>query len=102
MGICPSLLINKTEINRIFFFAGLFSLVGGLQEVGSIKALAMKALDVTEGDMTTASLLILWGSGLASATIDNIPFVATMIPLIKDMAEGLGLAVDSEPINILW
>lgn len=93
---------DSIEWVTIFFFAGLFSLVGGLQEVGLIKALAMKALDVTEGDMTTASLLILWGSGLASATIDNIPFVATMIPLIKDMAEGLGLAVDSEPINILW
>lgn len=93
---------DSIEWVTIFFFAGLFSLVGGLQEVGLIKALAMKALDVTEGDMTTASLLILWGSGLASATIDNIPFVAIMIPLIKDMAEGLGLAVDSEPINILW
>jgi Na+/H+ antiporter NhaD/arsenite permease-like protein len=93
---------DSIEWVTIFFFAGLFSLVGGLQEVGLIKALAMKALAVTEGDITTASLLILWGSGIASATIDNIPFVATMIPLIKDMAEGLGLAVDSEPINILW
>lgn len=86
----------------IFFFAGLFSLVGGLQEVGLIKKLAMLALDVTEGNIQSASLLILWGSGLASATIDNIPFVATMIPLIKDMADGLGLAVDSAPINTLW
>lgn len=86
----------------IFFFAGLFSLVGGLQEVGLIKKLAMFALDVTEGNIQSASLLILWGSGLASATIDNIPFVATMIPLIKDMADGLGLAVDSAPINTLW
>ncbi|MBA2942230.1 ArsB/NhaD family transporter [Paenibacillus sp. CGMCC 1.16610] len=86
----------------IFFFAGLFSLVGGLQEVGLIKKLAMLALDVTEGNIQSASLLILWGSGVASATIDNIPFVATMIPLIKDMADGLGLAVDSAPINTLW
>jgi Na+/H+ antiporter NhaD/arsenite permease-like protein len=94
--------LASIEWVTIFFFAGLFSLVGGLQEVGLIKKLAMLALDVTEGNMQSASLLILWGSGLASATIDNIPFVATMIPLIKDMADGLGLAVDSAPINTLW
>lgn len=94
--------LASIEWVTIFFFAGLFSLVGGLQEVGLIKKLAMLALDVTEGNIQSASLLILWGSGLASATIDNIPFVATMIPLIKDMADGLGLAVDSAPINTLW
>jgi Na+/H+ antiporter NhaD/arsenite permease-like protein len=94
--------LASIEWVTIFFFAGLFSLVGGLQEVGLIKKLAMLALDVTEGNIQSASLLILWGSGLASATIDNIPFVATMIPLIRDMAHGLGLAVDSAPINTLW
>ncbi|MEW9699041.1 ArsB/NhaD family transporter [Paenibacillus sp. SI8] len=93
---------DSVEWVTIFFFAGLFSLVGGLQEVGLIKHLAMKALEVTEGDIGIAAILILWGSGIASATIDNIPFVATMIPLIKDMADGLGLAVDSPQINTLW
>ncbi|TXK76545.1 ArsB/NhaD family transporter [Paenibacillus sp. N3.4] len=93
---------GAVEWVTIFFFAGLFSLVGGLQEVGLIKALALKALEITGGNIPTASVLILWGSGIASATIDNIPFVATMIPLIKEMADGLGLAVDSAPINTLW
>ncbi|NEW06131.1 ArsB/NhaD family transporter [Paenibacillus sp. SYP-B3998] len=93
---------DSVEWVTIFFFAGLFSLVGGLQEVGLIKDLAMKALDVTEGNIGTASILILWGSGIASATIDNIPFVATMIPLIKDMADALGLAVDSPQVTTLW
>ncbi|MFD0694884.1 ArsB/NhaD family transporter [Paenibacillus sp. GCM10027628] len=93
---------DAVEWVTIFFFAGLFSLVGGLQEVGLIKDLAMKALDVTEGDIRIASVLILWGSGIASATIDNIPFVATMIPLIKDMAAGLGLSVNSPEVNTLW
>ncbi|MFC5448035.1 ArsB/NhaD family transporter [Paenibacillus aestuarii] len=92
----------SVEWVTIFFFAGLFSLVGGLQEVGLIKSLAMKVLDITEGNIGLASVLILWGSGIASATIDNIPFVATMIPLIKDMAAGLGLAPDSLEVNTLW
>ncbi|MNI01228.1 Arsenical pump membrane protein [compost metagenome] len=93
---------QSVEWGTIFFFAGLFTLVGGLQEVGIIRDLATKALEITQGDVKLASVLILWGSGFASATIDNIPFVATMIPLIKDMAVGLGLANDSAAINTLW
>jgi len=92
----------SVEWVTIFFFAGLFSLVGGLQEVGLIRSLAMNVLDITGGNIGFASVLILWGSGIASATIDNIPFVATMIPLIKDMAAGLGLAPDSLEVNTLW
>jgi Na+/H+ antiporter NhaD/arsenite permease-like protein len=93
---------HSVEWVTIFFFVGLFALVGGLQEVGIIRNLATKALEITGGDISMASVLILWGSGIASATIDNIPFVATMIPLIKDMSEGLGLAADSPQINTLW
>lgn len=94
--------LGSVEWVTIFFFAGLFTLVGGLQEVGIIKNLAEKMLDLTGGDIGMAAGLILWISGFASATIDNIPFVATMIPLIKDMAEGLQLAPDSFEINALW
>lgn len=90
------------EWPTIFFFAGLFILVGALQEVGVIKFLATKALAVTGGDLTVASLLILWVSGITSAFIDNIPYVATMIPLIKDMIVGLGLPVDSIQADTLW
>jgi Na+/H+ antiporter NhaD/arsenite permease-like protein len=86
----------------IFFFAGLFTLVGGLVDIGLIKSLAEKALEVTGGDISVASYFILWVSGIASATIDNIPFVATMIPLIKDMAIGMGLSPDSPQIDVLW
>lgn len=93
---------HSVEWISIFFFAGLFTLVGGLQEVGVIKQLATQALNITNGDISCAAVLILWVSGVASAFIDNIPFVATMIPLIKDMAEGLGLAVSSPEINALW
>ncbi len=86
----------------IFFFAGLFVLVGGLIDIGLISSLAKEVLDVTNGDIGFAAVLILWVSGIASATIDNIPFVATMIPLIQDLATGLGLSVDSPQIEVLW
>ncbi|MBA4495383.1 ArsB/NhaD family transporter [Paenactinomyces guangxiensis] len=94
--------LDFVEWQSIFFFAGLFTLVGGLQEVGIIKQLATQALEITNQDIVYSAILILWGSGIASGIIDNIPFVATMIPLIKDMAAGLGLAVDSAQINALW
>jgi Na+/H+ antiporter NhaD/arsenite permease-like protein len=86
----------------IFFFAGLFVLVGALVDIGLIKTLAQKVLDVTGGDIRLASILILWVSGGASATIDNIPFVATMIPLIKDLTTGLGLPSDAPQVEVLW
>lgn len=95
-------ILESVEWVTIFFFVGLFTLVGGLIDVGIIKALASQALDLTGGNITTTSLLILWVSGIASGTIDNIPYVATMIPLIQDMAGGMGLATDSPHINALW
>jgi Na+/H+ antiporter NhaD/arsenite permease-like protein len=95
-------IFSSVEWVTIFFFAGLFTLVGGLVDIGLIKSLAEKALDVTGGNIPVAAYFILWVSGIASATIDNIPFVATMIPLIKDMATGMGLSPDAPQIDVLW
>jgi Na+/H+ antiporter NhaD/arsenite permease-like protein len=95
-------IFSSVEWVTIFFFAGLFTLVGGLVDIGLIKSLAEKALDVTGGNISVAAYFILWVSGIASATIDNIPFVATMIPLIKDMATGMGLSPDAPQIDVLW
>lgn len=92
----------SVEWVTIFFFAGLFVLVGGLIDIGLIKMLAQKVIGITGGDISYASILILWVSGIASATIDNIPFVATMIPLINDMAVGLGLSPSDAQIDVLW
>jgi len=93
---------HSVEWVTIFFFAGLFTLVGGLVDAGIIKSLAEQALELTNGHIPTAAILILWVSGVASAFIDNIPFVATMIPLIQDMAVGMGYSIDSPEINALW
>ena len=83
--------LSKIEWLAIFFFAGLFVLVGALVETGVIKALAAEAIKITNGSVPATAILILWMSAIASAFIDNIPFVATLIPLIKDMGE-MGLS----------
>lgn len=89
----PEEVLLEVEWPTIFFFTALFILVGGLEEVGVINFLANKMLEVTDGNMVMMVLLILWGSAIASAFLDNIPFVATMIPLIKSMALMSGLAI---------
>ncbi len=82
--------LSKVEWLAIFFFAGLFILVGALVETGVIKMLAAEAIQLTNGDLNATAMLILWMSAIASAFIDNIPFVATLIPLIQDMG-AMGL-----------
>ena len=77
--------LSKVEWLAIFFFAGLFILVGALVETGVISMLAAEAVKLTNGNLNATAMLILWMSAIASAFIDNIPFVATLIPLIKDM-----------------
>lgn len=84
-------ILGKVEWLAIFFFAGLFTLVGALVEMGVIKMMAAEAIQITHGSVEGTAILILWMSAIASAFIDNIPFVATLIPLIKDMGE-MGLA----------
>lgn len=83
--------LSKIEWTAIFFFSGLFILVGALVETGVIKMLAEEAMAITEGSVNATAILIIWMSAIASAFVDNIPFVATMIPLIKDMG-AMGIA----------
>jgi Na+/H+ antiporter NhaD/arsenite permease-like protein len=81
---------GEVEWITIFFFIGLFVVVHGV-EVGGLLALLARALvAATGGDLRVAGIAILWVSALASAIVDNIPFVATMIPLIKSMAPAYG------------
>jgi Na+/H+ antiporter NhaD/arsenite permease-like protein len=76
---------TKVEWTTIFFFVGLFVLVSGLVETGVIAQLAARAIELTDGNLAATSMLILWLSAIASAFLDNIPFVATMIPMIQEM-----------------
>ena len=86
----------EIEWPTIFFFMALFVLVGGLEVVGAIDILAEKVLGLTKGNMILTLIVILWGSAIASAFLDNIPFVATMIPLIKSI--GIITAVNITPL----
>ena len=79
--------MKSVEWATIFFFIGLFIAVGGLVETGVIHDLAVEAVSLTGGDVTTTSIMILWLSAIVSSVLDNIPFVATMIPLVQSMGQ---------------
>ena len=83
---------HEVEWSTIFFFIGLFILVGGLVELGIIKSLSVFVLQLTGESLDKTMYLILWMSGLFSAFVDNIPYVATMIPLVKNMGEHFGVS----------
>ena len=89
---------GEVEWVTIFFFVGLFILVHGLEHVGLLTILANEVLELTGGDMKITALAILWVSAVFSAIVDNIPFVATMIPLIKSMAPTFGGAENLMPL----
>lgn len=74
----------------IFFFAGLFALVFGLEQAGALTPLADLFIDWADGSIKKATMIMIWLSAGASALLGNIPFVATMIPLIKNVEEALG------------
>lgn len=96
-GLKLEKMFHEVEWKTIFFFVGLFIMVGGIKEAGIIKLLAEGVLDLTQGDLVLTTMAILWVAAIASAFIDNIPFVATMIPLIKDMGAMSGMN-----LNPLW
>ncbi len=81
--------LAEVEWKTIFFFVGLFILVGGLVKVGVIRYLADQLVAVTSGNLTGSTMAVLWGSAMLSAAVDNIPYVAAMNPLIVDLARSL-------------
>jgi Na+/H+ antiporter NhaD/arsenite permease-like protein len=81
--------LTDVEWKTIFFFIGLFILVGGLVKVGVIRYLADQLVSVTQGNLTGSTMAVLWGSAILSAAVDNIPYVAAMNPLIVDLARSL-------------
>jgi len=90
---------GDVEWITIFFFLGLFIVVHGVEVSGLLQLLANGLVAATGGDLARAGYAILWSSAVLSAIVDNIPFVATMIPLIKGMAPAYGGAAH---IESLW
>lgn len=95
----PEEVFLSVEWPTIFFFVGLFVVVGSLEVTGVIAMIAQKAIEVTGGDLMATGMLILWLSAIASAFVDNIPFVATMIPMINEMGpNGMNVIANLDPL----
>jgi len=85
----PHHILADVEWSSIFFFMGLFIIIGGIVKVGLITWMSVQVLKFTQGNLFATSMVVMWFSAFASAVIDNIPYVATMNPLVIDMARQL-------------
>lgn len=93
--------LSKVEWETIFFFMGLFIIVWGVETAGVLEMLASKLLGLTEGSENphyVMAMLVLWSSAIFSGIIDNIPFVATMIPLLESITPAMGGLENMMPI----
>ena len=95
----PYEVLREIEWATLFFFIGLFMVVGGLEEVGLLEEIGEWATDVTGGSVLAASMTILWMSALLSGFVDNIPYTATMLPIVEELSRGV--EVSGAP-NIFW
>lgn len=86
-------LIKKVDYKTLLFFIGLFVVVGGLEQTGILEVIAGFIADISEGNAMLMIAIVLWISAIASAFVDNIPFAATMIPIIKSLAASQGVAL---------
>jgi len=107
VGACILLLISKSSLigslkyvewSVMVFFISLFIMVGAMEQIGLFEKLARIGLNITGGNILPTALIILWLSAVLSAFVDNIPFVAAMIPLIQDMGRLGGI----HDLNFLW
>jgi Na+/H+ antiporter NhaD/arsenite permease-like protein len=96
-GLTPREYLAEVEAPTLLFFAGLFVMVGALIQVGAIAQLAEWATEATGRNATTATFLLLGASAVLSGVIDNIPYVATMAPLVHSLA-----GVTGNPGHVLW
>jgi Na+/H+ antiporter NhaD/arsenite permease-like protein len=92
--------LRDVEWPTLLFFVGLFVLVGGLEVTGFVGSIAEALTGVAAGDSVTTAVVVIWGSGIASGIVDNIPFTATMIPVIQDLAKAEGLS--EAQVEPLW
>ena len=86
----PKAIFEEVEWNTIFFFIGLFIIIGGLEASGGIALMAKWILNVTEGSQEATAMIILWASGFISGVIDNIPYTATMTPMLLEIEKFMG------------
>ncbi len=92
------LLEKEVEWPTLVFFIGLFMVIAGAEETGLIQVIANFVKDVSRGNLTAAIVIVLWVSAIASAFIDNIPFTATMLPIIA----FLNQTIPGAESGVLW
>jgi Na+/H+ antiporter NhaD/arsenite permease-like protein len=88
-------LIKKLDWRTLLFFIGLFVVVGGLEQTGLLEKLAQFIGNVAGGNIALVLIIIVWVSAFASAIVDNIPFAATMVPVIRDLAQSQNMSLPS-------
>ena len=88
-------LLKKVDYKTLLFFVGLFMVVGGLEQTKVLEKIAAFIGDVSGGDIKLMVAIIIWISAIASAFVDNIPFAATMIPVVKSLAMMPGVSQDT-------
>lgn len=91
-------ILHTVEWNTIFFFIGLFVIIGGLEASGGIAIIANKLLEITQGSQNATAMVILWASGILSGIIDNIPYTVTMTPMLGHIQSVMGI----EYAHPLW
>lgn len=94
----PKEILQDIEWNTIFFFLGLFIIIGGLEASGGISLMAKWLLQVTQGSQGATAALILWASGIISGVVDNIPYTVTMSPMLLQIQNSMG----TEYTHPLW
>lgn len=89
---------SEVEWSALFFFMGLFVVVGGVEHAGLLEILGAKLMAATNNEPVATTFATLWLSAMVSAAVDNIPFVATMIPLVESMETAIGGKAALEPV----
>jgi Na+/H+ antiporter NhaD/arsenite permease-like protein len=88
-------MLSEIEWTTLFFFIGLFIVIGALIDVGFVQIVAHALLGLTGGDLSLTTMLMLWLSGIASGIVDNIPYTATMVPIVQELGKSM-------PVEPLW
>jgi Na+/H+ antiporter NhaD/arsenite permease-like protein len=99
-GIHPREALLEVEWTTIFFFVGLFMVVGGVEQAGLLEDIGRGMSDASGGHLWAGTMLVLWSGALLSGIVDNIPFTAAMIPVVKELGQELG--VEQSAGNPLW
>jgi Na+/H+ antiporter NhaD/arsenite permease-like protein len=97
----PREALLEVEWSTIFFFVGLFMVVGGAEEVGLLEDIGERMADASGGHLWAATMLTLWPTGILSSIVNQIPYAAAMIPVVREMSAGLPVSGDSAS-NPLW